>query len=82
MGKADRKEILDRVNAVFKEVFDDESVEVFEETTAADVEGWDSLRHITLIEAIEDEFEMRFQMNEVTGMKNVGEMLTIIAERI
>ncbi len=51
------------------------------ESTAADVEGWDSLRHITLIEAVEDEFDMRFQMNEVTGMKDVGEMVDIIAER-
>lgn len=77
-----RQEILDNVNKVFREVFDREDIEVAEQTTAADVEGWDSLRHITLIEAIEDEFDMRFKMNEVTGMKNVGEMLDIIAERI
>ncbi|MBQ0042755.1 MAG: acyl carrier protein [Lachnospiraceae bacterium] len=77
-----RQEILDSVNSVFREVFDRDEITVNEETTAADVEGWDSLRHITLIEAIEDEFDMRFKMNEVTGMKNVGEMLDIIAERI
>jgi len=70
------------VNKVFKEVFDDEEVSVQFESTAADVEGWDSLRHITLIEAVEDEFDMRFQMNEVTGMKDVGEMVDIIAKRI
>lgn len=77
-----REEILERVNKVFKDVFDDEDVAVTFESTAADVEGWDSLRHITLIEAVEDEFDMRFQMNEVTGMKDVGEMVDIIAERI
>lgn len=77
-----REEILERVNRVFKEVFDDEEVAVTFTSTAADVEGWDSLRHITLIEAVEDEFDMRFQMNEVTGMKNVGEMVDIIAERV
>ncbi len=76
-----REEILERVNKVFKDVFDDEDVSVTFESTAADVEGWDSLRHITLIEAVEDEFDMRFQMNEVTGMKDVGEMVDIIAER-
>ncbi|MCM1537163.1 MAG: acyl carrier protein [bacterium] len=76
-----REEILQRVNKVFQEVFDDEDVAVTFDSTAADVEGWDSLRHITLIEAVEDEFDMRFQMNEVTGMKNVGEMIDIIAER-
>ena len=52
-----------------------------EETTAADVEGWDSLKHISLIEAIEDEFDIRFTMVEVNGMKNVEEMASIIAER-
>lgn len=77
-----REEILERVNKVFKEVFDDEDVSVQFESTAADVEGWDSLRHITLIEAVEDEFDMRFQMNEVTGMKDVGEMVDIIAKRM
>lgn len=76
-----REEILERVNRVFKDVFDDEDVAVTFTSTAADVEGWDSLRHITLIEAVEDEFDMRFQMNEVTGMKDVGEMVDIIAER-
>ncbi|MBD5468101.1 MAG: acyl carrier protein [Lachnospiraceae bacterium] len=77
-----REEILERVNRVFKDVFDDEDVAVTFTSTAADVEGWDSLRHITLIEAVEDEFDMRFQMNEVTGMKDVGEMVDIIAERV
>lgn len=77
-----REEILDRVNKVFREVFDDEDVAVTFASTAADVEGWDSLRHITLIEAVEDEFDIRFRMNEVTGMKDVGEMVDIIAERI
>lgn len=77
-----REEILARVNGVFREVFDDESITVGFSTTAADVEGWDSLRHITLIEAVEDEFDIRFKMNEVTGMKDVGEMIDIIGERI
>lgn len=76
-----REEILAKVNEVFHEVFDDDSIMIAEETTAADVEGWDSLRHITLIEEIEDAFDIRFTMKEVNGMKNVGEMVGIIAER-
>lgn len=77
-----REEALAKVNEVFREVFEDDTVTVNFETTAADVDGWDSLRHITLIEAIEDEFDMRFKMNEVTGMKDVGEMIDIILSRI
>jgi acyl carrier protein len=77
-----REEILEKIKEIFKDEFDDRNLVIKEETTAADVEGWDSLKHISLIEAIEDEFDIRFTMVEVNGMKNVGEMVSIIAERI
>lgn len=77
-----REEILDKVNEIFHEVFDDDSIEVFEDTTAEDVDDWDSLMHITLISEIEDEFGFKFQMKDVVGMKNVGEMLDIIEDNI
>ena len=74
-------EIYERLNEVFRDVFDDDSIEVNENTTAADIEDWDSLNHITLIDAVESEFGVRFTMGEVSGMKNVGEMVKIIKER-
>lgn len=77
-----REEVFKRINEVFRYEFDDKSLEIKEETTAADVEGWDSLKHISLIEAIEDEFDIRFTMLEVNGMKNVGQMAAIIEERL
>ena len=46
-----------------------------------DIEDWDSIEHINLIGAVENEFRMRFKMREVSGMKNVGEMIDIISER-
>lgn len=75
-------EIYERLNEVFRDVFDDESIEVFEDTTAEDIDDWDSLNHITLIDAVESEFGMNFTMGEVSGMKNVGEMASIIKERM
>ena len=75
-------EIFDRLNEVFRDVFDDDSITVNENTTAADIEDWDSLNHITLIDAVESEFGVHFTMGEVSGMKNVGEMAAIIKERI
>lgn len=77
----DRSKIFEKVNAVFRDLFEDDSLVIGEQTTAADVEGWDSLKHISLIEAVEEEFDIRFTMREVTGMKNVGEMVSIIEER-
>ena len=75
------EEIYQRLNEVFRDVFDDDSIEVNADTTAADIEDWDSLNHITLIDAVESEFGVRFTMGEVSGMKNVGEMAQIIKER-
>lgn len=73
--------LIERLNNVFRDVFDDDSISVNENTTSADIEDWDSLEHINLIGAVEDEFGMRFKMKEVSSMKNVGEMIAIIEER-
>lgn len=76
-----RAEIFEAVNEIFHDVFDDESIVVGEATTANDVEDWDSLEHINLVCAVEERFAMKFTMAEVTSMKNVGEMVSIIEER-
>ncbi|MBQ6841382.1 MAG: acyl carrier protein [Bacilli bacterium] len=76
------EEIFERVNNVFRDVFDDETITVNENTTSSDIEDWDSLEHINLIVAIENEFGIKFGMNEVTGMKNVGEMVKIIKDKM
>lgn len=75
------EEIFERLNGVFRDVFDDDSIEVNPNTTADDIEDWDSLNHITLIDAVESEFGVKFTMGEVSGMKNVGEMAEIIQKR-
>ncbi len=77
-----REEIYKNLDEVFQDVFDDESIHVTESTTANDIEDWDSLEHINLVVAIENRFGMKFNMGEVTTMKNVGEMVNIIMERI
>ncbi|SDA22793.1 acyl carrier protein [Ruminococcus sp. YE71] len=75
------KDIYKRLNEVFQDVFDDDSIRVTPDTTADDIEDWDSMEHINLIGAVENEFGLRFKMGEVSGMKNVGEMASIIAKR-
>ncbi len=77
-----REEVMERLNGVFIDLFDDESIKINDNTTANDIEDWDSLEHINLIVAIEQEFNIKFNMNEVTSMKNVGEMVDIITSRI
>ena len=77
-----KEEVYERLNNVFRDIFDDDSIIVKPETTSNDIEDWDSLEHINLVVAIEQEFGMKFNMNEVTSMKNVGEMVDIILSRV
>ncbi len=77
-----REEIYGKLNEVFQDVFDDQDITVHDETTATDIEDWDSLEHINLIVAIEKKFGMHFSMGEVTGLKNVGEMVDVIQKRL
>ena len=73
--------IIERLNEVFQNVFDDEDITVDRKTTADDIEDWDSLEHIRLIASVEQRFGLRFNMGEVSTMKNVGEMVAIIQAR-
>ena len=75
-----RDEVYDRLNEIFREIFDDDSITVCDSTTSVDIEGWDSLEHINLIVAVEEEFGFKFQMGQVVSMKDVGEMVDIILE--
>lgn len=76
-----RENVYSRLNEVFRDVFDDDSIVVNENTTADDIEDWDSLEHINLVLAVENEFGIKFTMGETTGMHNVGEMVDIILQR-
>jgi len=76
-----RQEIFEKLNEVFSDVFDEDIV-VNDKTTAADIEDWDSLTHITLISEVEDAFGIKLSMKAVLDMKNVGEMVDIIQQRV
>lgn len=75
-----REDVYKRLNPVFRDFFDDQSIEVFDETTADDIEDWDSFEHINLIVAVENEFGITIPMGKTITMKNVGEMVDIILE--
>ena len=75
------KEVHERLTNVFKDVFDDENIVINKDTVASDIDGWDSLEHINLICAIEDEFNIKFSMGETVSLKNVGEMEEMIIKK-
>ena len=77
--KSMTKEIIyEKLNEVFRDVFDDDSIIVTADTTAEDIEDLDSLEHINLGSAVEKEFGITFAMRQDVGMKNVGEMVDVI----
>lgn len=75
-----RDEIKNRLNKIFREVFDDDEIEIFDEMTANDIEEWDSLMHVGLIVAVEDEYDIRMSTAEIGGLQNVAEMISLIAK--
>jgi len=77
-----REEVFEKLTEVFRDVFDDETIELTDTTTAEDIEEWDSLMHITLISEIEDAFDVNFSMKEVTGLHNVGELADAILGQV
>ncbi len=75
-----REEVYERLQNVFRDVFDDESIVLHDETTANDIEDWDSFEHINLVVSVQDEFSFKIPMGKVVTMKNVGEMVDLIME--
>ena len=73
--------IWDKLTQILREMFDNSRITVGPETTAHDVEGWDSLAHIQLLIVVEDAFGIRFNTGEVAGLANVGEMVELIARK-
>ena len=67
-----------RLNKVFREVFDNDSIEIDDEMTARDIVEWDSMTHIVLVVSIEKEFGAKLNAAEVGRLKNVGEILDIL----
>ena len=72
------EEIIQQLYPIFKDVLDNDDIVVTYQTTASDIEEWDSLTHVQLVVAIEKHFKIRFQSNEINRFKNVGEMCVAI----
>lgn len=78
MENMERNEILAKLQTVFQEELDNNRLVITEESSANNVDGWDSLSHVQLISAVEDEFDISFTSKEIMNWKNIGEMITSI----
>lgn len=77
-----REEVFEKINELFRDVFENDSLVITETTTAKDVAGWDSLTHLSLMTDIEAEFDITFMLSEVQGSKNVGELVNAIMKHL
>ncbi len=73
---------METLTDIFRQVFDDPSIVIKRETTADDIDEWDSLSHINLVIAVETKFNIKFALGELQALKNVGEMVDLIEKKI
>lgn len=77
-----RNEIIEKLTAVFHEVFNDNNIVLRDDMTANDVENWDSLTHMMMITKVEEVFGIKFKLRELNKLKNVGNLCDVIVEKL
>lgn len=73
---------METLTEIFRQVFDDPGIVLKRETTADDIDEWDSLSHINLVIAVETRFNVRFRLGELQTLKNVGEMADLVDSKV
>ena len=74
-------EIETKLQEVFRDVFQDESLTILPEMTAGDVDKWDSITHLIMISKVEEVFNVSFRLKELIKLKNVGDLITLLKEK-
>ena len=76
------EEVMKKVTEIFRDVFDDDTLVIKDSTNSSDIEDWDSLEHIALVVSMEKEFNLKFDLQEVNKLENVGEMVDLIISKL
>lgn len=75
-------ETLARLQPIFQDVLDNPKLVITEKSSGENVDGWDSLAHINIVSAIEQDFKIRFALGELEQLKNVGEMIVLMKKKL
>lgn len=78
----DKNKVLDQITAIMREYFDDDDLVLTMETTAQDVDEWDSLNHVNIMVAIEQNFGIKFAISEVQELKSVGDLVDLVSKKL
>lgn len=78
----DKQNVHAELTKIFRDIFDNDDLEIEDSTTAADITDWDSINHVNLIVAVEKGFKVKFSTKEVKSMENVGEFIQAIMQKL
>lgn len=75
-------DILEQIQPIFRDILDNEELVLTRESKADNVEGWDSLAHVHIVMAVGKHFGVRFGLDDLQSMKNVGDMCDLISRKL
>ena len=75
-------DIIAELTPIFCEVFDDDTITITRQTTANDIDAWDSLSHMNMVMAVEVRFKIRFALGELQSLKNVGDLADLVEKKL
>ena len=74
-------ESYEQLTSIFRDIFDDDSIVLTPETSAADIDSWDSFNHINLVVAIQKAFHVKFSTAELEKLGSVGDIVALIQQK-
>lgn len=77
-----REIVFSKLQDVFRDVFADDALVIHDQMSALDIAAWDSIKHITLMEAVQDEFDILFEFDEIFEMKDVDDIVTAVCRKL
>ncbi|RUR07929.1 acyl carrier protein [Legionella sp. km772] len=76
-----RETIVKKTQEVFRDIFDEPSLVIYNEMSSNNLASWDSLHHINLLIAIQNEFQIKFDLQEIQRLKNVGAIIDLVWQK-
>jgi acyl carrier protein len=77
-----REEVFNRAQDIFRDIFDEDDLVINDTTNSDEIENWDSLNHINLVSAIEKEFNIKLSLGELMTLKDVGNIIDLVIEKV
>ena len=77
----DEVSVIESLNGIFRDIIENEDINLTREMSADDVEGWDSLNHTLIISAVQKKFGIKFNLTEVLGLENIGDLVDAILSK-